>query len=178
MQPLRHQHDAAAVPRQKLHSFHALAAEHEDVAAIRVRTQCFAHQRRQRVHRLAKVDRLCRQHHLEVEQPAGSAIAPRCLGDVRPLLKALRHDPGLLLARPSSSPALPGDHFERRWHFRHEAARSYGRRVSPAIEIARGDPLLFKSDGDGCRSERVGDSPYRRRMPARSRKSWNAVVTW
>ena len=44
----------------------ALAAEHEDVAAIRVRAQCFAHQRRQRVHRLAKVDRMCRHHHLEV----------------------------------------------------------------------------------------------------------------
>ncbi|MFK4492361.1 hypothetical protein ABIA45_007439 [Bradyrhizobium sp. USDA 336] len=43
------------------------------------------------------------------EQSAGNAIAPRHLGDVRPLLKALRHDPGLLLARPPS-PALPSDH--------------------------------------------------------------------
>src|SRR5437667_2212705 len=66
VQPLRHQHHAAAIPCQKLHSVRALAAEHEDVAAIWVRAQCFAHQRRQRVHRLAKVDRLCRQYHLEV----------------------------------------------------------------------------------------------------------------
>jgi hypothetical protein len=46
------------------------------------------------------------------EQPAGNAIAPRHLGDVRTLLKALRHDPSLLLARPSPSPALPGDHLD------------------------------------------------------------------
>src|SRR5262245_34269446 len=40
--PLRHQHHTAAVPGQQLHSIHALAAEHEDVAAIRVRVQRFA----------------------------------------------------------------------------------------------------------------------------------------
>jgi hypothetical protein len=45
---------------------------------------------------------------------------------------------------------------ERRRHFRHEAARSYGRRVSPTIEIARGSPLVQVGRG---RSERVGDSP-------------------
>jgi hypothetical protein len=41
--------------------------------------------------------------------PSGN-LPPRHLGDVRTLLKALRRDPGLLLARPSSSPALPRDH--------------------------------------------------------------------
>src|SRR5882762_3396488 len=34
VQPLRHQHHAAAIPCQKLHSVRALAAEHEDVAAV------------------------------------------------------------------------------------------------------------------------------------------------
>jgi hypothetical protein len=77
---------------------------------------------------VAKVDRLCRQHHLEVEQPAGNAIAPRCLGDVRPLLKALRRDRVPIRA-------------SRRFTF-------------------------------------IEEDLYRRRMPARSRKSWNAVVTW
>src|ERR1700681_707889 len=66
MQPLRHQHHAAAVPRQKLHSVRTLGAEYEHVAAIRVRTQCLAHQRRQRVHRLPQIDRLWRHHDLEV----------------------------------------------------------------------------------------------------------------
>jgi hypothetical protein len=46
------------------------------------------------------------------EQPAGNAVAPRHFGDVCTLLKVLRHDPGLLLARPSSPPALPGDHLD------------------------------------------------------------------
>ncbi|MGY4154735.1 hypothetical protein ACVINW_000577 [Bradyrhizobium sp. USDA 4461] len=47
---------------------------------------------------------------LHREQSARNAIAPRHLGDVRSLLKALRRDPGLLLARPPSSPALPSGH--------------------------------------------------------------------
>src|SRR6266498_2355814 len=46
------------------------------------------------------------------KQPARNAIAPRNLGDVRTLLKALRHDPGLLLARPPTPSALPGDHLD------------------------------------------------------------------
>jgi hypothetical protein len=46
------------------------------------------------------------------EQSAGNAIAPRHLGDVRLLLKALRRDPGLLIAGPPSPPALPGDHLD------------------------------------------------------------------
>ncbi|MCP1838906.1 hypothetical protein ACVIHI_008175 [Bradyrhizobium sp. USDA 4524] len=41
------------------------------------------------------------------EQSARNAIAPRHLGDVRPLLKALCRDPGLLLARPSVAAGDP-----------------------------------------------------------------------
>src|SRR6516165_2693880 len=66
VQPLRYKHHAAAVPRQKLHSVGTFGAENEDSAVIRTRVERFAHQRRQRMYRLAKVDRLGRQHHLEV----------------------------------------------------------------------------------------------------------------
>src|SRR6516165_1197466 len=66
VQPLRYKHHAAAVPRQKLHSVGTFGAENEDSPVIRTRVERFAHQRRQRVHRLAKVDRLGRQHHFEV----------------------------------------------------------------------------------------------------------------
>src|SRR5262249_37742850 len=45
-------------------------------------------------------------------QTMHNGLAPRHLGDVRTLPKTLRHDPGLLLARPSSPPALPGDHLD------------------------------------------------------------------
>src|SRR3982074_2581245 len=66
VQQLRHQQQSAAIPRQERLALRALAAAREYVAAIRVRAQCFAHQRRQRVHRFAKIDRVCRHHELEV----------------------------------------------------------------------------------------------------------------
>src|SRR5258705_7111159 len=66
LQPPRHQHPTAAVPRQALHSAHAFGAEHKHVAAVRVGLQRLAHHCRQRVHRLAQVDRLHRHHELQV----------------------------------------------------------------------------------------------------------------
>src|SRR5512139_4063501 len=39
-------------------------------------------------------------------------LVPSHLGNVGVRLEALRDDPGLLLGRPPSSPALPGDHFD------------------------------------------------------------------
>ena len=46
------------------------------------------------------------------EQPTDNAIAARDLGNVGAFLEALRYDPGLLLRRPPSPPALPGDHLD------------------------------------------------------------------
>src|SRR5262249_33784953 len=66
VQPLRHQNHAAAVPRQELHSVGTYGADNKHVTTIGALAQRFAHQCRQRVHRLAKVYRLGRQHHLEV----------------------------------------------------------------------------------------------------------------
>src|SRR3981081_1291061 len=50
----------------------------------------------------------------------------------------------------SSKGREPYDHFERRWHFGHQAARSYGRRVSPATESARGIPSCSSRTGTGA----------------------------
>jgi hypothetical protein len=39
-------------------------------------------------------------------------MAARHLGNVGAFLEALRYDPGLLLRRPPSPAALPGDHLD------------------------------------------------------------------
>src|SRR5215472_13512645 len=36
LQPLRHQHHAAAIPRQQLHSVRALRAKNEHIASVRI----------------------------------------------------------------------------------------------------------------------------------------------
>src|SRR5215469_13873549 len=66
LQPLRHQHHAAAVPRQQLHSVRALRAKNEHIASVWIGSKHFAHQCGQGVNRLPEIDRLCRYPDLEV----------------------------------------------------------------------------------------------------------------
>src|SRR6516164_8660011 len=54
LKPLRHQHHAAAVPRQEFDSIRSLRAENKYVAPVWIGLERFAHQRRQCVDAFAK----------------------------------------------------------------------------------------------------------------------------
>src|SRR5277367_3302460 len=90
LQPLRRQHDAAAVPRQQLYPVTSLRAENKDVPAVRISSQRLRHQRDQAVHTTAKVDRLrCHPH-----------TQPAAYRDQRPPRTAARTRDSVVASKP------------------------------------------------------------------------------
>src|ERR1700758_3713164 len=80
LQPLRHQHHAAAIPRQQLHSVRALRAENKHIAPVWIASKHLAHQCRQGVDRLPEIYWLGRYPDLELGATRDHRPRPPPLG--------------------------------------------------------------------------------------------------
>ena len=138
----------------------SLRTEDKNIAAIWISPECFAHQRRQRMNALAKINRLRRQHDLQVRRGTKSLVAPHRRqhhGQCRLIDPALNPDPGAsdIDLDPPSAP-----HRRQRRRHRIRSPNDVGivRYRGNRIDLHRRKALLWLSDPSHCSTAGVAIS--------------------